>query len=67
MITLSESFRALFYAPFYAALATGAYAQEGVDVNAIAPQVDGKFMSAFVRAVKPSRAQEACCGSTCCS
>jgi SAM-dependent methyltransferase len=27
---------------------------EGVDVDAIAPQVEGKFMSAFVRAVKPS-------------
>src|SRR6266536_5300989 len=27
--------------------------QAGVDVDAIAPQVDGKFMSAFVRAVKP--------------
>jgi arsenite methyltransferase len=27
---------------------------EGVDVNAIAPQVGEKFMSAFVRAVKPS-------------
>ena len=27
---------------------------EGVDVDAIAPQVDGKFMSAFVRAVKPA-------------
>lgn len=26
---------------------------EGVDVDAIAPEVDGKFMSAFVRAVKP--------------
>ena len=26
---------------------------EGIDVDAIAPQVDGKFMSAFVRAVKP--------------
>lgn len=25
----------------------------GVDVNAIAPQVDGKFLSAFIRAVKP--------------
>jgi arsenite methyltransferase len=25
----------------------------GIDVDAIAPQVDGKFMSAFVRAVKP--------------
>jgi len=27
---------------------------EGIDIEAIAPQVDGKFMSAFVRAVKPS-------------
>jgi len=27
---------------------------EGIDVDAIAPQVDGKFMSAFVRAAKPS-------------
>jgi SAM-dependent methyltransferase len=38
----------------------------GIDVNAIAEQVDEKFMSAFVRAVKPERAQEACCGPTCC-
>jgi arsenite methyltransferase len=38
----------------------------GIDVDAIAAQVDGKFMSAFVRAVKPKHAQEACCGSTCC-
>jgi len=33
MITLSENFRALFYAPFYAAHAIGAYAAEGVDVQ----------------------------------
>ena len=26
---------------------------KGIDVNAIAPQVEGKFMSGFVRAVKP--------------
>jgi arsenite methyltransferase len=26
---------------------------EGIDVDAIAPQIDGKFMSAFIRAVKP--------------
>jgi len=40
---------------------------EGVDVDAIAPQVDEKFMSAFVRAVKPlSNTQPACCGPTCC-
>jgi NitT/TauT family transport system substrate-binding protein len=33
MITLSENFRALFYAPFYAAHATGAFAAEHVDVT----------------------------------
>jgi SAM-dependent methyltransferase len=38
----------------------------GIDVDAIAAQVDEKFMSAFVRAVKPNRAQEACCGPACC-
>lgn len=37
----------------------------GIDVDAIASQVDEKFMSAFVRAVKPN-AQKACCGPTCC-
>lgn len=42
-------------------------AAEGVDVDAIAPQVDGKFMSAFVRAVKPASAATACCGPTCCN
>ena len=41
---------------------------EGVDVDAIAPQVDGKFMSAFVRAVKPASAgARACCGPTNCN
>jgi NitT/TauT family transport system substrate-binding protein len=32
-IRLSENFRALFYAPFYAAHAIGAYQSEGVDVS----------------------------------
>lgn len=40
-------------------------AGEGVDVDAIAPQIDGKFMSAFVRAVKPA-SKKGCCGPTCC-
>ena len=39
---------------------------QGIDVDAIAPQVDGKFLSAFIRAVKP-KAREACCGPTCCN
>jgi hypothetical protein len=30
-------------------------AGQNIDVDAIAPQVDGKIMSAFVRAVKPRR------------
>ena len=40
----------------------------GINVEAIAPEVDGKFMSAFVRAKKPLRAKvEPCCGPTCCN
>ena len=39
----------------------------GIDVDAIAAQVDEKFMSAFVRAVKPKPAEKACCGPTCCN
>jgi SAM-dependent methyltransferase len=38
---------------------------QSIDVDAIAAKVDGKFMSAFVRAVKP-QSKEACCGPTCC-
>jgi len=41
--------------------------RENIDVDAIASEVDGKFMSAFVRAVKPGQGQKACCGPTCCS
>ncbi|MGH8664836.1 MAG: ABC transporter substrate-binding protein [Burkholderiales bacterium] len=33
MVTLIENFRAVFYAPFYAAEALGAYAAEGLDVR----------------------------------
>jgi SAM-dependent methyltransferase len=40
-------------------------AASGVNVDAIAPQVDEKFMSAFVRAVKP-KAPDACCAPSCC-
>jgi SAM-dependent methyltransferase len=40
----------------------------GVDVDAIAPQTQGKFMSAFIRATKPQASPEgSCCGSGCCS
>ena len=37
----------------------------GVDVDAIAPQVEGKFASAFIRARKP--AAKSCCGPDCCA
>lgn len=33
---------------------------QNIDVDALAPQVDGKFMSAFVRAVKP---EASCCSN----
>ena len=36
---------------------------EGIDVDAIAPEVEGKFMSGFIRAVKPKN----CCAPTCCN
>lgn len=36
-----------------------------VDVDALAPQIDGKFMSAFVRAVKPAT-RSPCCAPGCC-
>jgi arsenite methyltransferase len=43
-------------------------AGQGFDVDTLAPQVDGKFLSAFIRAVKPSEAEsKACCSPTCCS
>jgi SAM-dependent methyltransferase len=37
--------------------------EAGVDVNAIAPQVNNKFFSAFIRASKP---KAACCAQGCC-
>jgi arsenite methyltransferase len=41
---------------------------QNIDVDAIAPLVDGKFMSAFVRAVKPAGAEtKPCCGPSCCN
>jgi len=38
---------------------------EGIDADAIAPQIEGKFISAFIRAAKP--ASKECCGTACCS
>jgi arsenite methyltransferase len=42
-------------------------AASGLDFDTIAPEIEGKFMSAFVRAVKPVAANAPCCGPTCCA
>jgi len=43
-------------------------AENGIDADRLAPQVDGKFASAFVRAQKPKPAEtKSCCGPTCCA
>ena len=39
--------------------------ETGVDVDRLAPQVEGRFASAFVRARKPEAGS--CCGPTCCA
>ena len=39
--------------------------ESGLDVDALAPQVEGRFASAFIRARKPEVAS--CCGPECCS
>jgi hypothetical protein len=39
-----------------------------MDVDAIAAQAQGKFMSAFIRATKPAQiAVGSCCDAGCCS
>ena len=43
--------------------ARGFLTGQGIDVDAIVGEVDGKFMSAFVRATKPT----ACCAPGCCN
>lgn len=39
----------------------------GLDADAIAPQVEGRFMSAFVRATKPVAEAAPCCRPGCCA
>ena len=41
-------------------------AGQGLDVDALAREADGKFMSAFIRATKPAP-PKSCCGPDCCS
>ena len=41
--------------------------EAGLSDDATIAQVDGRIMSAFVRAGKPAAAEKRCCGPTCCS
>ena len=41
--------------------------EAGLSDESVLAQIDGRFMSAFVRARKPVTAANACCASTCCS
>jgi arsenite methyltransferase len=45
--------------------ARGFLAESGIDVDRLAPEVDGKVASAFIRARRPEA--KSCCGPTCCS
>ena len=41
--------------------------EAGLSDESVLAQIDGRFMSAFVRAQKPLAAAQACCASTCCT
>ena len=41
--------------------------QAGLSGNAALADIDGRFMSAFVRAQKPVESPKSCCGPTCCA
>jgi hypothetical protein len=39
----------------------------GLSDDTIVAQIDGRFMSAFIRARKPAPVESTCCSSTCCA
>jgi ubiquinone/menaquinone biosynthesis C-methylase UbiE len=41
--------------------------ETGLSDESVVAQIDGRFMSAFVRAQKPVAAAKTCCASTCCA
>jgi len=47
-IKLAENFRAVFYAPFYAAQALGFYAREGVEIELLSSSVPGDAVAALL-------------------
>jgi NitT/TauT family transport system substrate-binding protein len=48
-IRLAENFRAVFYAPFYAAQALGLYAQEGVEIDLLNSSAPGDAVTALLK------------------
>jgi NitT/TauT family transport system substrate-binding protein len=48
MITLQESLRGVFYAPFYAALSRDAFAQEGVEVRFVSSPSPGQALEGLM-------------------
>jgi SAM-dependent methyltransferase len=57
--------------------ARGFLAGQGIDADALAPEIDGRFVSGFIRATKPLEARPAraaatgeaasCCAPSCCA
>lgn len=47
-IKLKENFRAIFYAPYYAAQALGLYAREGVEIDLIASDTPGDALAGLI-------------------
>ena len=41
-------------------------AGQQIPLNVADEEIDGKFLSAFIRAVKPASPDRSCCSSTCC-
>ena len=41
--------------------------EAGLSDDVTLSQIDGRVMSAFIRARKPAAATKSCCGPTCCS
>jgi NitT/TauT family transport system substrate-binding protein len=51
MITLQESLRGVFYAPFYAALSRSAFAQEGVEVRFVSSPTPARAMEGLMAGI----------------
>jgi ubiquinone/menaquinone biosynthesis C-methylase UbiE len=66
----SAGFEAIDVEPtrIYRAADAKQFLQEaGLSNDATLAQIDGRIMSAFIRATKPAASAKTCCGPTCCS